>query len=56
MKIEGDFGTKALRTANGLIMTIVALIFVPLVIGHQLWVYRVFRGKITIEENDSGVY
>jgi cytochrome d ubiquinol oxidase subunit II len=28
------------------IMTIVALIFVPVVIGYQVWVYRVFRKKI----------
>jgi cytochrome bd ubiquinol oxidase subunit II len=29
------------------IMTVVALIFVPLVIGYQIWVYRVFRHKVT---------
>ena len=28
------------------IMTIVAVIFVPIVIGYQVWVYRVFRHKI----------
>ena len=28
------------------IMTIVAVIFVPIVIGYQIWVYRVFRTKI----------
>lgn len=28
------------------IMTIVVLIFVPIVIGYQVWVYRVFRKKI----------
>jgi cytochrome d ubiquinol oxidase subunit II len=38
------------------IMTIVALVFVPVVIGYQLWVYRVFRGKIAVDERDSGVY
>ena len=32
------------------VMTIVAVIFVPIVIGYQAWVYRVFRGK------PSGVY
>lgn len=29
------------------IMTFVALIFVPVVIAYQLWVYRVFRHKVT---------
>jgi len=28
------------------IMTIVALVFVPVVIGYQIWIYRVFRHKI----------
>jgi len=36
------------------IMTIVALVFVPVVIGYQAWVYRVFRHKIAIE-TDPGV-
>jgi cytochrome d ubiquinol oxidase subunit II len=31
------------------IMTIVALVFVPIVIGYQVWVYRVFRQKIRVE-------
>lgn len=31
------------------IMTVVALLFVPLVIGYQIWVYRVFRHKVTPE-------
>ncbi|MDO8736263.1 MAG: cytochrome d ubiquinol oxidase subunit II [Thermoleophilia bacterium] len=33
------------------IMTVVAVVFVPLVIAYQLWVYRIFR-----EETGSGVY
>jgi cytochrome d ubiquinol oxidase subunit II len=28
------------------IMTIVALVFVPIVIAYQVWVYRVFRHKV----------
>jgi cytochrome d ubiquinol oxidase subunit II len=28
------------------IMTIVALVFVPIVIAYQIWVYRIFRHKI----------
>lgn len=32
------------------IMTIVAFIFVPIVIGYQIWVYKVLKGKVTIED------
>ena len=32
------------------IMTVVALIFVPLVIAYQVWVYWVFRRKVTSED------
>jgi len=32
------------------IMTVVALIFVPVVILYQIWTYRVFRHKVTVEE------
>lgn len=32
------------------IMTVVALIFVPIVIGYKIWVYRIFRNRI--EEKD----
>ncbi|GAB4389760.1 MAG: cytochrome d ubiquinol oxidase subunit II [Thermodesulfovibrionales bacterium] len=32
------------------IMTVVALVFVPVVIAYQVWVYRVFRHKITVED------
>ena len=32
------------------IMTVVALVFVPIVIAYKIWVYRVFRGKVTVEE------
>ncbi|MGD0783074.1 MAG: cytochrome d ubiquinol oxidase subunit II, partial [Candidatus Aminicenantales bacterium] len=33
------------------IMTAVALVFVPLVIGYQTWIYRVFRQKV---DDDTG--
>jgi cytochrome bd-type quinol oxidase subunit 2 len=36
-------------------MTVVALIFVPLVIGYQVWVYRVFRAKISAREAEADV-
>ncbi len=29
------------------VMLVVALIFVPIVIGYQLWVYNFFKGKVT---------
>ena len=32
------------------IMTVVALIFVPVVIAYQIWSYRVFRHKVTAED------
>jgi cytochrome bd-type quinol oxidase subunit 2 len=32
-------------------MTAVALVFVPLVIGYQTWIYRVFRQKV---DDDTG--
>ena len=32
------------------IMLVVALIFVPVVIAYQTWVYVLFRGKVTAEE------
>jgi len=32
------------------IMTVVALIFVPIVIAYKIWVYRVFRGVVTVED------
>lgn len=31
------------------IMTVVALIFVPIVIAYQIWVYRVFRQKLSVD-------
>ncbi|MRR52955.1 MAG: cytochrome d ubiquinol oxidase subunit II [Deltaproteobacteria bacterium] len=32
------------------IMTAVALIFVPIVIAYKIWVYRVFRAKVTSQD------
>ena len=32
------------------IMTVLALLFVPVVIACQIRVYRVFRGKLVVEE------
>ena len=32
------------------IMTCVALIFVPIVIAYKIWIYRIFRAPISVEE------
>jgi cytochrome d ubiquinol oxidase subunit II len=32
------------------IMTVVALVFVPVVIAYQIWTYRVFRHRVTAED------
>ena len=31
------------------IMTVVALVFVPIVISYKIWVYRLFRSRVTTE-------
>jgi cytochrome d ubiquinol oxidase subunit II len=36
------------------IMTVVALVFVPLVIAYKIWVYRIFRAPITPESLPTG--
>lgn len=36
------------------IMTVVALIFVPIIIAYKIWVYRAFSAKVQVEETDSG--
>jgi len=35
------------------IMTVVALIFVPIVIAYQVWVYRVFRAKVAAKDAET---
>lgn len=36
------------------IMTVVALVFVPIVIAYKIWVYRTFRAPVTAAEVGSG--
>lgn len=52
-KIDPAFSTNVFDAAgsqlNLTIMLIVALICVPIVIGYQLWSYRIFKEKITKE-------
>jgi len=31
-------------------MTVVALVFVPLVVAYQAWIYAIFRGPVTKED------
>jgi len=43
--------TNASATAYTLkVMTVVALVFTPLVLGYQAWTYWVFRKRITVEQ------
>lgn len=38
------------------LMTVVALIVVPIVIAYKIWVYRIFRGKVTGEQIDAKLH
>ncbi len=40
------------------IMTVVAFIFVPIVIAYKIWVYRIFKAPVTAEQvlNDKSAY
>jgi cytochrome bd ubiquinol oxidase subunit II len=38
------------------IMLIAALLFVPIVLAYTAWVFRVLRGKVTIEQLHKGAY
>ncbi len=37
-------------------MTVVALVFVPIVIAYKTWVYRVFRARVTEAEVEEALY
>ncbi|HSN72763.1 MAG TPA: cytochrome d ubiquinol oxidase subunit II [Steroidobacteraceae bacterium] len=39
-----------------LIMFIAALIFVPIVLAYTTWVFRVLKGKVTLEQLHKGAY
>lgn len=59
--IDSAFNLTAHNSASSpltlKIMLTVALIFVPIVIGHQAWAYNLFKGKITPENlAEEGVY
>jgi cytochrome d ubiquinol oxidase subunit II len=40
--------SSSVRTLK--IMTLVAVLFVPVVIAYQIWIHRIFRGKTTADE------
>jgi len=52
--IDTAFSLTIFNTASSQytlkIMTGVALIFVPIVIAYKIWVYRVFRGVVTVKD------
>ena len=60
--IDPDYSLTIYNSSSSVytlrIMTFVALIFVPIVIAYQVWVYRVFRHKISAEDiiKDSNAY
>jgi cytochrome d ubiquinol oxidase subunit II len=35
-------------------MTGVAAVFVPITIAYKIWVYRVFRARVSVEDAESG--
>ena len=35
------------------VMTVVACIFVPIVLLYQLWAYRLFRGRVTAQDAEE---
>lgn len=53
--IDPDYSLTIVNSASShytlQVMSIVALIFVPIVIGYQIWSYWVFRKRITREES-----
>ena len=57
-RIDPNFSLTIFNSSSSVytlkIMTVVALVFVPVVIGYQIWVYRIFRHKITTEEVAEG--
>lgn len=52
--IHHDYSLTIFNTSSSAytlkIMTIVAFMFVPIVIAYQIWIYRIFKGKITVED------
>jgi cytochrome d ubiquinol oxidase subunit II len=58
--LDPAFSLTAFNSSSSIytlrIMTVVALIFVPIVIAYQVWVYRVFRHGVTTGETTGKGY
>ncbi|PID73600.1 MAG: cytochrome d ubiquinol oxidase subunit II [Desulfobacterales bacterium] len=58
--IEGGAGLTAFNASSSpltlKIMLVVTIIFIPLVIGYQIWAYRLFSGKVETGEENAGGY
>jgi len=52
--IEPKFNLTAFNTSSSplalKIMLIVIVLFIPVVIGYQIWAYNLFKGKVTKED------
>ncbi|MBA4371850.1 MAG: cytochrome d ubiquinol oxidase subunit II [Thermodesulfovibrio sp.] len=56
--LDPNYSLNIANAASGsytlMVMTIVALIFIPVVVAYQIWVQRIFRG--VVEAKDTGEY
>jgi cytochrome d ubiquinol oxidase subunit II len=54
--LDGRYSLTAFNASSSpltlKIMLVVVLIFIPVVIGYQIWAYKLFSGKIKAEELD----
>ena len=52
--IDPDYSLTIFNSSSSIytlkIMTVVALLFVPVVIAYQVWIYRIFRSKVTPQD------
>ncbi len=52
--IDPTYSLTAFNSSSSIytlrIMTVVAAIFVPIVIAYQVWIYRIFSHKVTVED------
>ncbi len=56
--LDPNYSLTAFNSSSSMytlkIMTVVALVFVPIVIGYQIWIYRIFRHKTTELDVSAG--
>jgi cytochrome d ubiquinol oxidase subunit II len=52
--VDSNFSLTIFNSSSSVytlkIMTLVAVLFVPVVIAYQIWIHRIFRGKTTADE------